>query len=268
MSVRKTTVLCCVCLLLAVGAVAVLFPFGVFSPPPSYDYREEQFTGSQDWQAYLQLEGVDPDNPPAFPVHHYDQAVKLVTVEPGAFYRAVREGTLRNLLQDSDRYEWIIPRSYHGTEKDFYRFRYYDGAYSVPNVPHSPEPEDGYAFALPDVVEQTLQQAGLCHPDFIAPCSYINSSAESYLYIEQDGKPYVLVFTSAPQFYEGLEGSGHLYPYSEFQKVMEQKCQEYINAVYYEPLAYGVLPLEDWYYNYFNGFYQKQQITQWLYPAS
>ena len=268
MSVRKTTVLCCVCLLLAVGAVAVLFPCGVFSPPPSYDYREEQFTGSQDWQAYLQLDGVDPDNPPAFPVHHYDQAVKQFIIDKGSFYRAVREGTLRNLLQDSDRYEWVFPRSYHGSAEDVYRLRHYDGVYSIREVPSPDDPGTGYTFIQLDVVASLLKQAGLDHPDFIAAftSTYFESARESYLYVEQDGKPFIAVSTPAPDAYPGLETSISFYPYAEFQKVIQKQCdwelEFYRFALDISPDAVTM----DWYINYFNGYYPERRMMRELLP--
>ena len=263
MSVRKTTVLCCVCLLLAVGAVAVLFPFGVFSPPPSYDYREEQFTGSQDWQAYLQLEGIDPDNPPAFPVHHYDQAVKLVIVEPGAFYRAVREGTLRNLLQDSDRYEWIIPRSYHGSAQDIYRFWCYDTQYYVPRALEWPTTI--YQFVPSGYVAELLKQAEITEYDFVVVFGFLLNPYENYLYVEQNGKPYIAIFTNHPEDYPGLEGSGQFYPFEKFQDVTAEKCAQGLDLILFQAIAGTGLPSVDWYFNYFNGnYFDKRELAHMI----
>lgn len=267
MSVRKTAVLCCVCLLLAVGAVAVLFPFGVFSPPPSYDYREEQFTGSQDWQAYLQLEGVDPDNLPAFPVHHYDQAVKRLTIDTGSFYRAVREGTLRYLLQSTTSYDWVFQRSYHGSDEDYYLLRCHNGVYSVPD-PQKP-PFNGYLFLhSPDKLQQTLNQAGLDHPDFIAYFGFTITYSDNYIYAEQDGIPYIIKFSYYPNRSKEEKESGEFFPYENFQKSVAEKCRIYLYESYFEPVAMGYLPYPDWYLNYFNGVYTLAQIIDWVYPVS
>ena len=74
---------------------------------PDYDFREEQFVGTEDYEAFLQTDEARA----AFPTPDCESACKIVLLESTDFFRAVREGTLRLALQHPQRYLWMVGAS-------------------------------------------------------------------------------------------------------------------------------------------------------------
>ncbi len=167
---------------------------------PDYDFREEQFVGTEDYEAFLQTDEARA----AFLTPDCESACKIVLLESTDFFRAVREGTLRLALQHPQRYLWMVP-VYHGAQSAWQPVLFENGSFychmfSLYSFDSQSYHHYNY-LSERDELNTLLQENGLENPEFIAPFYGYGS----WLYLEHQGTPYIFLYREEP-LTTGLDG--------------------------------------------------------------